>query len=174
MDASISSSVPIIDLHLLYSPNSSTQQKQDEIEKLKSALTSWGLFQAIGHEIPSSLLDDSHEMVKGIFDLSMGENKKKFLNEYSLKCNFVAEFVLKVMAESLGLEEDYFLKQMGERGAITLVLQDKEVEGLQVFKDGKWIKVPILPNLILINVADQVEIMSNGVYKSPVHRVITN
>ncbi|KAK9083226.1 hypothetical protein Scep_029697 [Stephania cephalantha] len=258
IDPSLSSSVPIIDLHLISSPNSSTQQKQDEIGKLKSALTSWGLFQAIGHGIPSSLLDELRGMAKGFFDLPVEEKKKyamnkdgtqhylegygndlvvsedqtlewsdrlyllikpkderklnfwpenpsrfrEVLNEYSLKSNLLAEFVLNVMAESLGLEGDYFLKQTGERGtafarfnyyppcsrpdhvygikphadggAITLVLQDKEVEGLQVFKDGKWIKVPVLPDAILINVADQIEIMSNGVYKSPVHRVITN
>ncbi|KAK9146380.1 hypothetical protein Sjap_006283 [Stephania japonica] len=220
VDTSLSSSVPIIDLHLISSPTSSTQQKQDEIEKLKSALTSWGLFQAIGHGISSSLLDDLRKMAREFFDLPINEKRRyatnkdgandnyfqgygndpvvseeqtidwndrlylllkpedernlklwpenpshfrEVLKEFSSRSDMLIEFVLKVMAVSLGLEDDYFLNHANE-----------EVEGLQVFKDGKWIKVPVVPNAIIINVADQIEIISNGVYKSPVHRVITN
>ncbi|XP_042974879.1 flavonol synthase/flavanone 3-hydroxylase-like [Carya illinoinensis] len=54
------------------------------------------------------------------------------------------------------------------------LLQDKEVEGLQFQKDNQWCRVPIIPEALFINVGDQVEIMSNGIFKSPVHRVVTN
>jgi len=40
----------------------------------------------------------------------------------------------------------------------TVVLQDKEVEGLQVFKDNRWFKVPIVPDALVINVGDQMEV----------------
>ncbi|KAK9130585.1 hypothetical protein Sjap_011072 [Stephania japonica] len=67
------------------------------------------------------------------------ENPSRFrevLNEYSLKCNFVAEFVLKVMAESLGLEEDYFLEQMGELGTASRDLTTtRHARGLILFTD---------------------------------------
>ncbi|CAK9163529.1 unnamed protein product [Ilex paraguariensis] len=106
------------------------------------------------------------------------------------------------MARSLNLEENCFLNQYGDRAimlqrfnlyprcprpdlalglkphadgsAITIVLQDKEVEGLQFQKDDQWFRVPIMPHALLISVGDQVEIMSNGIFKSPVHRVLTN
>ncbi|KAF7154309.1 hypothetical protein RHSIM_Rhsim01G0055600 [Rhododendron simsii] len=126
----------------------------------------------------------------------------EILNEYTRNLSLMNEFLLKSMAKSLNIEEDCFLKQYGEGATmiarfnfyppcprpdltlgvkphadgstITFLLQDKEVEGLQIFLDGQWFRVPIVPHAILINVGDQAEIMSNGMFKSPVHRVVTN
>ncbi|KAL5081901.1 hypothetical protein RYX36_010322 [Vicia faba] len=51
---------------------------------------------------------------------------------------------------------------------------DKEVEGLQVLIDDKWINVPAIPNALVVNLGDQMQIMSNGIFKSQMHRVVTN
>ncbi|KAF5182244.1 1-aminocyclopropane-1-carboxylate oxidase [Thalictrum thalictroides] len=119
-----------------------------------------------------------------------------------MKTRQTAEIILKNMAKVLNLEENYFIdvaadnaptfarfnyfppclrpdlvygiRPHADGGAITILLPDKEVEGLQVLKDGQWIKVPIIPDALIVNVADQIEIMSNGELKSPMHRVITN
>ncbi|CAH8271736.1 unnamed protein product [Arabidopsis lyrata] len=90
------------------------------------------------------------------------------------------------MARSLELEENCFLDMYGEnammdtrfnmyppcprpdkvigvkphadKSAFTLLLPDKNVEGLQFLKDGKWYKAPIVSaDTILINVGDQME-----------------
>ncbi|CAK7324038.1 unnamed protein product [Dovyalis caffra] len=130
------------------------------------------------------------------------ETFREILQEYTAKLKLIVEVVLKAMARSLKLEDNCFLDKYGERAimiarfnffppcprpdrtlglkphadgsAITIVLQDKEVEGLQFLKDDQWFRVPILPHALLINVGDQTEIMSNGLFKSPVHRVVTN
>jgi len=96
------------------------------------------------------------------------------------------EVILRAMSKLVNLEEDCFLKECGARAAvfmrinyyppcpmpdhvlglnphtdgssITVVLQDKEVEGLQVLKDNRWFKVPIVPDALLINVGDQMEV----------------
>ncbi|MCL7024534.1 hypothetical protein MKW94_023372, partial [Papaver nudicaule] len=233
-------SVPVIDFSR-FSPASSSREKEDEMEKLKSALSSWGLFQAIGHGISKSLLDDIYDVSKQFFDLPVEEKERytrseedeivdlqgygsdtivsedqvldwsdrlylliqpqeqrklrlwpdppthfrRTLNEYSAQARSVAEVVLKAMARSIGLEEDSFMDQLGEElmvyarfnyyppcsrpdlvygikahsdgGAMTILLQDPEVEGLQVLKDDQWINVPCMPGALLINVADQVE-----------------
>lgn len=54
----------------------------------------------------------------------------------------------------------YGIKPHTDGGAITILLQDKEEEGLQVLKDGQWAKVPIVLNVLLVNVADQEEVLS--------------
>ncbi|KAI3443653.1 hypothetical protein Pfo_000318 [Paulownia fortunei] len=65
------------------------------------------------------------------------------------------------------------LREHTDAGGIILLLQDDEVPGLQFFKDGKWVKIPPSKNnRIFINTGDQVEILSNGVYKSALHRVM--
>jgi len=130
------------------------------------------------------------------------EDFRDILDEYTKKLEIVTEVVLKGMARSLNLEDGCFLEQYGKRAimtarfnyypkcarpervlgvkphvdgsGITILLPDKEVEGLQFQKDNQWFRVPIISEALLINVGDQAEIMSNGIFKSPVHRVMTN
>ncbi|XP_047152975.1 2-oxoglutarate-dependent dioxygenase 11-like [Vigna umbellata] len=122
--------------------------------------------------------------------------------QYTESLRLLSEVIHKAMAKSLNLEENSFLNETGERSnmflrfnyyppcpmpdhvlgvkphadgsTITFLLQDNEVEGLQVLKDDQWFKVPIIPGALLINVGDQIEIMSNGIFRSPVHRVVIN
>ncbi|CAN6166395.1 unnamed protein product [Urochloa humidicola] len=70
------------------------------------------------------------------------------------------------------------LKSHSDASVITIVLVDDAVAGLQVQKpnagDGVWYNVPIVPNALLVNVGDVIEIMSNGFFTSPVHRAVAN
>ncbi|KAI3811233.1 hypothetical protein L1987_20952 [Smallanthus sonchifolius] len=49
------------------------------------------------------------------------------------------------------------LKPHSDGSAMTLLLQDKEVEGLQILKDGQWFGVPIVPDALTSNVGDQIK-----------------
>ncbi|RAL40342.1 hypothetical protein DM860_006412 [Cuscuta australis] len=65
------------------------------------------------------------------------------------------------------------LQSHSDMGAITLLIQD-DVRGLQVLKDEKWVTVNPLSDAILVILADQIEIITNGEYRSSIHRAITN
>ncbi|KAL0559261.1 hypothetical protein IC582_003858 [Cucumis melo] len=127
---------------------------------------------------------------------------REVVGEYTTNVKLISEKILKAMARSLDLDESSFLSQYGEQvkldarfnfyprcrnpdlvlgvkphadgSAITILLQDKKVEGLQFMKDNEWYNAPIVTDALLVNVGDQVEITSNGIFKSPVHRVLTN
>ncbi|KAI4379532.1 hypothetical protein MLD38_005813 [Melastoma candidum] len=65
------------------------------------------------------------------------------------------------------------LREHTDAGGIILLLQDDQVPGLEFLKDGKWVPIPPSKNnRIFVNTGDQVEIMSNGRYKSVLHRVM--
>ncbi|KAL9330079.1 hypothetical protein ACSQ67_005082 [Phaseolus vulgaris] len=65
------------------------------------------------------------------------------------------------------------LREHTDAGGIILLLQDDQVPGLEFFKDGKWVKIPPSKNnAIFVNTGDQVEVLSNGSYKSVMHRVM--
>lgn len=65
------------------------------------------------------------------------------------------------------------LREHTDAGGVILLLQDDQVPGLEFLKDGKWVKIPPSKNnRIFVNTGDQVEIVSNGVYKSRLHRVM--
>ncbi|XP_057836531.2 protein DMR6-LIKE OXYGENASE 2 isoform X1 [Cryptomeria japonica] len=54
------------------------------------------------------------------------------------------------------------------------VLMQGDVSGLEVLKDGKWVAVEPIPNAFVVNLADQLEVISNGRFKSAEHRAVTN
>lgn len=59
-------------------------------------------------------------------------------------------------------------------GMATLLLQEAGSKALQVRKNDKWIPVIAAPGALLVNVADQIEIITNGKYKSVEHRVVVD
>ncbi|CAN4105725.1 unnamed protein product [Withania somnifera] len=58
--------------------------------------------------------------------------------------------------------------------ALTILFQLNETEGLQVRKDGIWVPIKALPNALIVNIGDMMEIVSNGVYRSIEHRAVVN
>ncbi|KAI4320588.1 hypothetical protein MLD38_034050 [Melastoma candidum] len=63
------------------------------------------------------------------------------------------------------------LRAHTDAGGVILLFQDDIVGGLQILKDGEWIDVLPVRNAIVINTGDQIEVLSNGRYKSVWHRV---
>ncbi|KAL6974066.1 hypothetical protein U1Q18_028249 [Sarracenia purpurea var. burkii] len=110
---------------------------------------------------------------------------REILQEYSMKMKYVLDLLFKAIAKSLNLQEGSFLNQFGERAhliarinfyppcprpeqvlglkphsdksGMTVLLQDKEVEGLHVLKNDQWFRVPIIPNALVVNVGDQMQ-----------------
>ncbi|TMW89070.1 hypothetical protein EJD97_017697 [Solanum chilense] len=125
---------------------------------------------------------------------------REVLEDYSEKLKMVTEITSKAMAKSLKLEENCFLEQFGKQAQFdarfnyyspcqrpdlvlglkphadgtgySIILQDEV--GLQVLKDGKWYTVPKYPSALFVLMGDQMEVMSNGIFKGLVHRVVSN
>ncbi|KAF7829804.1 1-aminocyclopropane-1-carboxylate oxidase 5 [Senna tora] len=129
---------------------------------------------------------------------------RETMAEYRSELKKLAERVMEVMDENLGLPKGYMKKAFNkgdgdnpffgtkvshypacpnpelvnglrahtDAGGVILLFQDDEVGGLQMLKDGEWIDVQPLRNAIVINTGDQVEVLSNGRYKSCWHRIL--
>ncbi|XWS23686.1 hypothetical protein CRYUN_Cryun28dG0036200 [Craigia yunnanensis] len=128
------------------------------------------------------------------------------MKEYRFELKKLAEKVMEVMDENLGLPKGYIKKAFNDgegenaffgtkvshyppcphpervnglrahtdAGCVILLFQDDKVGGLQILKDGQWIDAQPLPNTIVINTGDQIEVLSNGQYKSTWHRVLSS
>ncbi|XP_030476138.1 leucoanthocyanidin dioxygenase [Syzygium oleosum] len=57
--------------------------------------------------------------------------------------------------------------------ALTFILHNM-VPGLQLFYEGKWVTAKCVPNSIIMHIGDTLEILSNGKYKSILHRGLVN
>ncbi|XVF36863.1 hypothetical protein REPUB_Repub19eG0095200 [Reevesia pubescens] len=54
------------------------------------------------------------------------------------------------------------------------ILVPNDVPGLQAFRDEHWYDVKYIPNALIVHIGDQAEIVSNGKYKSVLHRSTVN
>ncbi|KAL1816129.1 hypothetical protein ACET3Z_018703 [Daucus carota] len=127
-------------------------------------------------------------------------NYREVVAEYSDHMHALAQKLLCLISESLGLPSSCIEEAAGEfyqnitvsyyppcpqpelalglqshsdMGAITLLIQD-DVGGLQVLKDGEWVTVHPVSDAIVVILADQTEVITNGQYRSAIHRAITN
>lgn len=130
---------------------------------------------------------------RGFSELSM---------EYCKRTREVAKDLLRGISEGLGLEAGHIEKTqnleaglqifignlyppcpqpelaMGiaphsDHGFLTLLMEN-QIGGLQIQHNGKWVKVNSIPNAFLVNTGDHMEILSNGKYKSVLHRATVN
>lgn len=108
--------------------------------------------------------------------------------------------IMGVIFESLGLPSNYLQKDIeqgsqvmavncypacpepslalglpphSDYGMLTIILQDQR--GLEFMDSNqKWLTVPVIKEAFVVQVGDQLEVLSNGRYKSTVHRAIVN
>ncbi|KAL8188962.1 hypothetical protein R6Q57_029482 [Mikania cordata] len=125
------------------------------------------------------------------------------LLEYSKRVRELVKGLLSGISTSLGLDQSYVEEALklesslqiltvnlyppcpqpelaigfpphSDHGLLTLLINNG-VGGLQIKRNGKWVNVNNdYPNSFLVNTGDQLEIFSNGGYKSLEHRAIVN
>lgn len=110
---------------------------------------------------------------------------REIVSNYCVEVRELGYRIEEVISESLGLEKEYIRKVLGEQGqhmavnyyppcpqpeltyglpghtdpnALTILLQDLHVAGLQVLKDGNWVAVNPHPNAFVINIGDQLQV----------------
>nr|ABP57081.1 anthocyanidin synthase [Coleus scutellarioides]ABP57082.1 anthocyanidin synthase [Coleus scutellarioides] len=124
-------------------------------------------------------------------------------SEYAKQLRGLTTKILSVLSLGLGLEEGRLEKEVGgmedlilqmkinfypkcpqpelalgveahtDVSALTFILHNM-VPGLQLFYEGKWVTAKCVPNSIIMHVGDTIEILSNGKYKSILHRGLVN
>ncbi|XP_076915974.1 1-aminocyclopropane-1-carboxylate oxidase 3-like [Bidens hawaiensis] len=134
----------------------------------------------------------------------LDDKYRDVMRDFAGKLEKLAEELLDLLCENLGLEKGYLkkafygpkskgpnfgtkvsnyppcptpdlikgLRAHSDAGGIILLFQDDKVNGLQLLKDGQWIDVPPMRHSIVVNLGDQIEVITNGRYKSVMHRVI--
>ncbi|RVW51161.1 1-aminocyclopropane-1-carboxylate oxidase 5 [Vitis vinifera] len=218
--------IPVIDFSKL-----NGEERAKTMARIANGCEEWGFFQLVNHGIPEELLERVKKVAErvggkeerrqvgecGLEDVitlvddnewpsKTPDSSKETMAEYRKELKKLAEKVMEVMDENLGLPKGYIKKAFNDgegdnaffgtkvshyppcphsellnglrahtdAGGVILLFQDDKVKGLQILKDGEWIDVQPLPNSIVINTGDQIEVLSNGKYKSVLHRVMTS
>ncbi|GAV64907.1 2OG-FeII_Oxy domain-containing protein/DIOX_N domain-containing protein [Cephalotus follicularis] len=128
---------------------------------------------------------------------------REVIDEYGKELVRLAGRLMKILSLNLGLGEDCLQNAFGgehfgaclrvnfypkcpqpdltlglsshsDPGGMTLLLPDDQVAGLQVRKGDNWITVKPAKHAFIVNIGDQIQVLSNANYKSVEHRVIVN
>lgn len=110
---------------------------------------------------------------------------REIVSKYCIEIRNLGARLQQDISKSLGLEKDCIKNILGEQeqhmainyyppcpepeltyglpahadpNALTILLQDTQVAGLQVLKDGKWLAVKPLQNALIINIGDQLQV----------------
>ncbi|KAF7825534.1 putative 2-oxoglutarate-dependent dioxygenase [Senna tora] len=162
----------------------------------KGAILDWSDYFFL-HYKPSCLKDTSKWP-------SLPSSLREVIDEYGAEVVKLGGRVLKIMSRNLGLEDEFLLKAFGgeeelgaclrvnfypscpqpdltlglsphsDPGGMTILLPDDHVSGLQVRRGNDWITVKPASDAFIINIGDQIQVLSNAIYKSIEHRVIVN
>ncbi|CAL5190153.1 unnamed protein product [Lathyrus oleraceus] len=132
----------------------------------KGAILDWSDYYYL-HYLPLSLKDYNKWP-------SLPPSCREVFDEYGKELVKLCGRLMKVLSINLGLEEDYLQSAFGDPGGMTILLPDDEVNGLQVRKNDNWITVKPLRNAFIVNIGDQIQVLSNAIYKSVEHRVLVN
>ncbi|XP_039010922.1 leucoanthocyanidin dioxygenase-like [Hibiscus syriacus] len=124
-------------------------------------------------------------------------------SEYARQLRGLASKILSALSLCLGLDEGRLEKEVGgleelllqmkinyypkcpqpelalgveahtDVSALTFILHNM-VPGLQLFYQGNWVTAKCVPNSIIMHIGDTIEILSNGKFKSILHRGLVN
>ncbi|XP_030475372.1 1-aminocyclopropane-1-carboxylate oxidase homolog 6-like [Syzygium oleosum] len=119
--------------------------------------------------------------------------------EYSKRMKVLATILLELLSEALGLKPDYLVNMDCAKGHallyhyapacpepnltlatrhhsdpdfFTILLQD-DTGGLQVYYRDQWVDVPPVAGALVVNIGDLLQLMSNNIFKSVEHRVLS-
>ncbi|KAJ6797229.1 1-aminocyclopropane-1-carboxylate oxidase 1-like [Iris pallida] len=131
----------------------------------------------------------------------LNDEHRRVMKDFATELEKLAERLTEQLCENLGIEEGYLKKAFsGSEGpnfgtkvsnyppcphpelfkglgahtdadGIVLLFKDDRGSGLQLLKDGEWVDVPPMRHTI-VNLGDQLEVITNGEYKSVMHRVL--
>ncbi|XP_028755946.1 hyoscyamine 6-dioxygenase-like [Neltuma alba] len=125
---------------------------------------------------------------------------REIVGKYTEELRKLGVQILKMLAEGLGLKSNYFCGELSGNPMIlahhyppcpqpnltlgspkhkdptllTILLQPKGINGLQVLKDGQWIGVEPIPNAFVVNIGLLLQMISNRRLIGAEHRVVTN
>ncbi|ESR34926.1 hypothetical protein CICLE_v10006688mg [Citrus x clementina] len=155
------------------------------------------------HGIPKTIINNMLSISRAFFKLVESERLKSYSDDLQnylrLHCYPLQDYIHEWPSNPLSFR-DYIDKALGKHeqhmalnycppcpqpeltyglpghtdpNLITVLLQD-DVPGLQVLRNGKWLPVSPIPNTFIVNIGDQMQVLSNDLYKSVLYRALVN
>ncbi|XP_030928441.1 gibberellin 2-beta-dioxygenase 8-like [Quercus lobata] len=140
-----------------------------------------------------------HISLADISRMDKRNSLRSTIDAFGTTASTLAQSLAEILAQSLGIESNFFRENFppktsyirmnrypkcplaskvfglvphSDSNLLTILYQD-QVGGLQLMKDGRWFKVKPNPKALIINIGDLFQALSNDVFKSIKHRVVS-
>lgn len=140
------------------------------------------------------LSDQLSRLLASALGVQMGSEEAKLLNRMAqnhtsyLRMNFYPKYMIGQLEDEKKSNKDepppLGISPHRDAGFLTVLLQDDDCHSLQVarFEDGDmkdttdadWVTIHPIPGSLTINTGDMAMIWSNGHFRAPLHRVLTD
>ncbi|KAK7401904.1 hypothetical protein VNO78_13756 [Psophocarpus tetragonolobus] len=139
-----------------------------------------------------------HIFLPDIAGMDQHQNLRSTIEAFASVVAPLAERLVQILAQELNIKFSYFQENCSantsflrlnryppcpfnstvfgllphtDSSILTIVNQD-QIGGLQLMKDGKWVGIKPNPQALVVNIGDLLQALSNGIYKSAKHRVM--
>ncbi|KAL0426242.1 UNVERIFIED_CONTAM: putative 2-oxoglutarate-dependent dioxygenase [Sesamum latifolium] len=177
--------IPVIDMQELLSDDMSLRRKTAAL--IKDACREWGFFQVVNHGVRQELMERTRGVWREFFKLPL-EEKQKYANtpstyegygsrvgvEKGIKLDWCDYFFLHYLPMGMRDQTKWPSFPLSCRELVEEYSKEVVKVGLQVRHRHRWLTVTPIPNAFIVNLGDQLQVVSNGIYKSVEHRVIVN
>ncbi|KAJ8900248.1 hypothetical protein K2173_024888 [Erythroxylum novogranatense] len=142
--------------------------------------------------------ENVHEPVR--YGTSLNHATDKKMSKYATEVENLQKQLMELVLESLGLNSNYLVDDIDNGSQVmtvncypacpepeltlgipahsdygTLTILHQSCSGLQLLDSNEnWVPVPLVEGALIVLLGDQLEVMSNGHYKSVLHRVIVS
>ncbi|CAH2070431.1 unnamed protein product [Thlaspi arvense] len=162
--------VPLLDL--------STQVSTPDASRLiAEACTKHGFFLVINHGVSEKVFQDYCDAMSSLslnimelLGLSLGVNREYFRGFFEEN-----DSIMRLNHYPLCAQPDLTLGTGPHCDPTSLtILHQDHVSGLQVLVDNQWRSILPIPNAFVVNIGDTFMALSNGIFKSCLHRAVVN
>ncbi|CAN7120648.1 hypothetical protein BRARA_K01112 [Brassica rapa] len=151
---------------------------------------------------PQEKSENHSEIVKDFIIKKMGQGYNDFgsvYQEYAEAMSNLSLRIMELLAMSLGIKRSHFVDFFEDNESIlrlnyypkckqpndvlgsgphcdptSLTILQQDHSGLQVFVDNQWQSIPYNPQALVVNIGDTFRALTNGRYKSCLHRAVVN
>ncbi|KAE8710718.1 hypothetical protein F3Y22_tig00110319pilonHSYRG00187 [Hibiscus syriacus] len=136
-----------------------------------------GFFQVKNHGISEATINNMLRLAIEFFNLPESERLKNYSDDPSVKNRLSTSFNVKT--EKVANWRDFSdsiatLSKITSTNGLQIPHPSDDVPGLQVLRNGKWVAVHPIPYTFIVNIGDQMQVISNDRYKSVLHRAVVN
>ncbi|XP_039155939.1 1-aminocyclopropane-1-carboxylate oxidase homolog [Eucalyptus grandis] len=160
--------IPMVDLGCM---NAGPTRHEETVWNMGLAMEKWGFLRVINHGVPKTLVEEVIEGSHRFFEQEMEAKKGFYTRDFTMRVIYNSNMALYNSQLLIGGTVYFAPWDQSLPSLRSCPKLADQIGGLQVLHENKWIDVPPIPGALVINIGDQLQLITNDRFKSVEHQV---